>query len=653
MKVDEILFAISRFRQDKRTRSKSPISLLQESSKSPLRTVSPINKLESFASKSRRQQEIFLQTFRPPPIMAYKKDAASLMVDTLQKFKKRMFRLFENNLTIRGTLEISFTKSFVSPLKTRLAKEKVFEEKEFYLSPSFNNHPKINFGGMNRVGEGLTIIFEVFRKRIEEIKRFVMIQISRKCLNNQKILKKEEGLKNHHFQAGRNIPDFFDKDLQSLNRAKVLLEKNVETSKKDMQDFSKQLRKEEKSLKIAENSKKTKEQQESIEKMIKILTLVYRRQIMKRLMKRDAYHKRTWELPLKLDLRNLSQKSEIIDFSSVDQSEVLFEATDNSFTNRFQNSVDKQSKELTLSSIISNEDRQNTERVFKTRFANKTLVLKPAYELSDSLSDSKLIKPNKFQFGKNLSSHRPMQKPLGMMSFIIENNLKSHAFHIFSFALYNENIEKILKKIMKNACFRLKHLLNVIKRMKNLPRILKGLDFIYRNKCLIGVAKKFMILKNVERMKKNLKNFQVLQKIFNLGRKKVFHAFLSIKNLEVRKRVLKAAAFAIGHSLKRAVKVVRVKRIQFGFNILSIVYQEFLIKFTSVSKIVRNVGKDIKFRISVCFEFWKKNIESQESQYLQGLSFIQLITELFESKKRYAFNVLSYYERSFLNLSYT
>jgi hypothetical protein len=99
--------------------------------------------------------------------------------------------------------------------------------------------------------------------------------------------------------------------------------------------------------------------------------------------------------------------------------------------------------------------------------------------------------------------------------------------------------------------------------------------------------------------------------------------------------------------------VVRVKRIQFGFNILSIVYQEFLIKFTSVSKIVRNVGKDIKFRISVCFEFWKKNIESQESQYLQGLSFIQLITELFESKKRYAFNVLSYYERSFLNLSYT
>lgn len=600
MNVDEILSAISKFRQEKlnnlNARSKSPISSLA-TTKTPSRSISPINPYSSTTSpKPFRPRLSNLNTPvipKQPQIMDYKIDAAGLILETLQKFKKRIFHLLEKNISLSNfNLEISFKhtgKNFISPkLKNEyINKAQFFDEKDFYLSPSFSNQTKMLFGGLSSFSEGLGMISSVFIKKFEKVKKGVWV---------------------------------------------------------DLNEFAKRVK----------NGK-------TVEKFVKVLSTFYCKLIFFRLRARDVYHKRTWELPLKIDLKNISQKSETIDFSSADQSEVLFEPvldSSSQFTNRFQNSGERIIRELTLSSIISYEERQNTDRVFNLTKLKHPIGVnrrkKVSYDICDSLSDSR-----SFRNIRVPSKARVFQKPLGIMLFFIENYLKSFGFKELVNVFTTWKKKKGLEKMIKIADSQLKNVIISLKRLNNFPSLVKKLAFIRSSKILVVVVKFFVKWKIFSRLLKNraLRNFGFL-KILALKFRKIvnqrkFDVLRVFKGLKLRKKFEFSLFLCLFNTLKRVSKESLDRKKIFAFNILSIVNKEYSIKAYNLGKIVSNVRKDIRFRVRVCFGHWKKSIEIEKSQYLQGLSFIQSINQLFDAKKRFAFSILAHYERSFLNLSYT
>ena len=155
---------------------------------------------------------------------------------------------------------------------------------------------------------------------------------------------------------------------------------------------------------------------------------------------KQIFHKRTWELPLSVNnfkgFRN-QIKNETLDFSSVDESEVVFEPnfeTSSQYTTRFQQSIEKHDRELNLSSITSNDERTNTDRVLnftRSRHPEKLISIKSSYDYSDSSIDfkPKVIKISKLNFGKCKNYGQNFGKVLTLLIFIVEKHIKNIGFN--------------------------------------------------------------------------------------------------------------------------------------------------------------------------------------------------------------------------------
>jgi hypothetical protein len=324
---------------------------------------------------------------------------------------------------------------------------------------------------------------------------------------------------------------------------------------------------------------------------------------------KDFRYRKKWESALKINLSKIPNKNETI-VSSADQSEVFFEQgfeSSSQFTTRFQNSVEKNIKDLTLSSITSNDERPSTDRVLnftKVGTTGKYISIKPPGDFSESLSycKPKSLKlprgdPNKLKFKPRLS-----RSSLTNLSSSLEKLYKilKFSYNLITFQTFYtlKNFQPTPKP--RNSQSYQNYLNTTAKALKTLVLIL-------------SLKRKFI----------------------------VFKSFLSIKSTTTLPSYKKLAILAITNTLKRNLKDNRHKMLNFSFSLLAFIYKEIRIKHIALETIVRNVGKDFKFRKKVCFKAWKDSVLRVKDQFLKALSLVQILSEVFEMKKKNIFTALS------------
>ncbi|OMJ79455.1 hypothetical protein SteCoe_20508 [Stentor coeruleus] len=319
----------------------------------------------------------------------------------------------------------------------------------------------------------------------------------------------------------------------------------------------------------------------------------------------DFRYRKKWESPLRINLSKIQNKNEMI-VSSADQSEVSFEQgfeSSSQFTTRFQNSVEKNIKDLTLSSITSNDERPSTDRVInftKLSTTGKYISVKPPNDFSESISYCKpkslklpLGDPNKIKFKPRLSR-----------SSI--TNLSSSLEKLYKIMKFSYNL------IIFQAFYSLKNFQPLFK-----PRNSQSYKIYLNN---------------------TAKSLKSLVLILSLKRKFiVFKSFLLIKSTKTLPSYKKLAVLAINNTLKRNLKDNRHKMLIFSFSLLTFINKEIRIKQRALENITKNVEKDFKFRQKVCFKAWKNSVLRVKDQFLKVLSLVQILTEVFEMRKKNIF----------------
>lgn len=615
MKVNEILNAITRIREEKlrlqssNKRSRTPLYVPSNLSKklgpNESRTKSPISPCICESSyilpKTRDQLKYFVDSHKYHQIMEYKLDAVGLIVETIQKYRKRMFYLFEKK--IRTFDEVSF---------------KQISEKN---SPAFERHKPAMYSGL----------------------------ISKGSLNELPDLAHSPSFTDH---STFSYPAECPKVLTSLY--KIVLFQILKQKRRifsELFQFAYTL----KSFSV-------------LNKFTKRLTRIYYRSLINILKSRQAYHKRTWELPLRLDLKRLAfqkARNETIEFSSADESEVRFETgleNSSQYTSRYQQSIER--RDLNSSSIISNEERPNTERILnftKIRHPAKIVSIKPSCDMSDSSFEfrSKVIRVSRIDFSKGKVYSKAIHKPINLISFVLENNFKEFSFRkIMNFSRRVQTKSRYSQAFMKLKILiasklslllvkmhnintvqdRLEKLMIIVKSHNNFV-MFKGLA-TWKMITIAMISNKSqqsssMYIKNTRRALRN--TAIIIHNKILLTYSACFHK-IALKKIFANKK--SKTCMVLLRCIKRISKFFATQTVKYSFEVFSILNKEEKIKEAALENIFKNVNKDLGFRLKVCFNHWSQKVKTLKNFYLVCLSFNQIIESIITSKHKQYFRLV-------------
>ena len=637
MKVGEILTAITKIREQKLlqnqksyNRTRTPISIPPHLSKRttpiPTRSQSPCVCESSYIlPKTRTELRKFVDSRKYHQMMEYKLDAAQLMCDTFHKYKKRMFYLLERCVRVFDeNVEISFKQNF-----KRISSPPVSTSKStgMLYSPAVSRNNWNEALGVSHSPSftdhsQLTFSYQVnYSEALPSIKHIL----------SSAILK----------QKRRIFSEIFE---------------------------------------IFKKSKRTL----VLSNLVKVLTKSLYQALIERLKTRNACHKRTWEVPLKFDIKRLQlqqKKSETIQFSSADESEVHFEPnfeTSSQYTSRYQQSIERNVRDLNLSSIASSEERIQTERTLnftRTRHPATLLIDKPSYEFSDSSLDcrSKIIRVSRIDFPRSKVFSKAINKSCVLVSLVFESHLKGYTFEKIKIycrrvvmksryrsgfhglgVLIASKLGILFVKIhnITAAQDRIERLMLIVKSQNSLA-MLKGFAIWKMVRFALIASRKQKILDSSVEYLRNTK--RSLRNITGIIRNKIqlssVYCFYKISSYSEYVKRRKSKCFFMIMCIKRLSMSIQYKSMRNSFDVIMILNKETTIKLLALDNIFKNVNKDLEFRLKICFSHWKLRVSSMKNLYLVCLSFLQIVGSVFMLKRRQYFKILKTTKRTKITLN--
>ena len=261
----------------------------------------------------------------------------------------------------------------------------------------------------------------------------------------------------------------------------------------------------------------------------------------------------------------------------------------------------------------------------RSRHPARLLSLKPSFEISDSSIDSKLkVSHNtKMNYSKGNMFARVFNKPMIHICFIIETHLKKYGF--------NSIIENDKKIILKNRFYKA---IQLLKTLTNIKLKIFYIDIGRNNKVQIRLEKIMKIFKSYNTFillklfgvwkisnyayslrksepasdsftvylyntKRALRNISSI--VLSKYKLQVFSIFSKIKSFTHFIKYRKLGTLYLINSIKRLNNYIKYRNIQFSFYIILNLSRESKIKLTALNSIIKTVGKDLNFRLQICF----------------------------------------------------
>ena len=148
---------------------------------------------------------------------------------------------------------------------------------------------------------------------------------------------------------------------------------------------------------------------------------------------------------------------------------------------------------------------------------------------------------------------------------------------------------------------------------------------------------------------KIMKSFRVADLILNCKKKIMLNSVFScLKSIRSYGKLKRTGVICLINSLKRSIRISKRRTLAFAFNLLLIINRELHIKHKAVSFILKNIRKDIGFRLKICFTHWKDLTEYIKDRRLKGLAFYQTFAGILKSQEKLAFTALNHFETSFM-----
>ena len=626
MQAAEILTAIAKIREQKRfqnenryKRSHTPIYIPPHISNrtTPMtsRDKSPqsacLCKTPYSLPKTRASLKRCVDSRKSHQIMEYKLDAAQFMCDTFHKYKKRMFYLLEKYFRIVDDSSEISSKQHFNKINDPPPSNKV---KDMLYSPIVTN---------NYCNHALEISYSPTFADHSQRPFLDLVNYSEAISDLKKVIS-------------------------------IMIFKQQRSAFLELFEFS-----------------KTQKRSRVLCNLVNILVKSLYQTLINRLKAHRTFYKRTWEMPLKLDLKKLlvkSKKSE--EYSSVNESEVQFEPHEESssqYISRCLQLAVRKTKNINLSSIISNGGITQTESAlnFPTTSPPATILLdKPSYEFSDTSLHyrSKVIRISIIDLPILRVFSTDMLKSCMLVSLVLENYLTGYTFEkirvycagVVMKRRYRKGFRKLSVFIDSKLSLLFVRIHNVTAMQDRIERLLS----IVKSKNKLAMFKGFFVWKSVgsalvagktqqmsecsaeylSNTRRSLRNFTSI-----LRNKILFstsQCFYRISEYSQCVRGIKYKIFFVIACINRLSMSIQYQSMRKSYDVIKILHKETKIRLLALDNICKNVQKDLEFQLKICFSHWKQRVCSMNTLFLVCLSFLQIIELVFIPKRRQYFKIL-------------